>query len=378
MSVIPNSTQVPNLYLDLLMGLLTEEELKTLLYAVRRTMGFSYDVGPKRISLSQFQNGNGFVDSAGNPLELGTRLSRQKQSDAVLSLTHFRILVKVQSNDRRRNEGAEWAVQLDGEKIDWEGLWQRDKDKKSKGRRKTAKARQAALAVNQSDSQTKLGRSDTQTSNKSDSQTSHQSDIQTEASLTVRHTRNQERNQERNQVEKEEHVCVGWADYEGWTEGEKQVNGIPEHEAHRGDMGLEQTWGMLLAYCEGDKAQAAGIWQLQEYFVEVSGVKRPDIDFEWGREELERDWWPGVLKVWRQVGGDLAQGKLAVREAVREQQAWKASSVANPGSIVKKVGGVLAGMKNGYSPSVIPSQGEAGVLPKGANGLAGYMQRRQG
>lgn len=69
---LPNSTQIPNHFLDWVMQDLTESELKVALYVLRRTFGFQKD--GDRISLSQLVDG--ITRRDGRQLDQGTGLSR--------------------------------------------------------------------------------------------------------------------------------------------------------------------------------------------------------------------------------------------------------------------------------------------------------------
>jgi len=73
LNLIPNSTQLPNLILDLVVPLIPESEARCLIYICRRTFGFHK--GSDRISFSQFMDG--IKDRRGNVLDYGTGLSRQ-------------------------------------------------------------------------------------------------------------------------------------------------------------------------------------------------------------------------------------------------------------------------------------------------------------
>lgn len=80
--LIPNSTQVPNIVLDLLLPLLPEAEMRCLLYICRRTYGFHWD--EDRISFTQFENG--ITKRDGELLDNGTGLSRPSIAEALRNL----------------------------------------------------------------------------------------------------------------------------------------------------------------------------------------------------------------------------------------------------------------------------------------------------
>ncbi len=71
-SLIPNSTQIPNLILDLVIPRISEIEGRCLLYICRRTFGFHKD--SDRISFSQFTEG--IKDRRGVVLDYGAGIAR--------------------------------------------------------------------------------------------------------------------------------------------------------------------------------------------------------------------------------------------------------------------------------------------------------------
>lgn len=83
LNLIPNSTQLPNLILDLVVPLIPESEARCLIYICRRTFGFHK--GSDRISFSQFMDG--IKDRRGNVLDYGTGLSRQAVAVGLKNLT---------------------------------------------------------------------------------------------------------------------------------------------------------------------------------------------------------------------------------------------------------------------------------------------------
>ncbi len=72
LSLIPNSTQLPNILLDKVIPLIPEAEARCLVYICRRTFGFHKEAD--RISFSQFIEG--IKDRRGNVLDYGTGLAR--------------------------------------------------------------------------------------------------------------------------------------------------------------------------------------------------------------------------------------------------------------------------------------------------------------
>lgn len=129
-SMIPNSFQTPNVYIDVLFPLLDNEEKALLIFACRRIFGWQKRTD--RISASQFATGCG--------MHMDTVTSRLK------SLEKYRILLRVSENDARANEGIEWALQLDDTKVDWQGLEARKAEKDANYAQRTQAARAKATA----------------------------------------------------------------------------------------------------------------------------------------------------------------------------------------------------------------------------------------
>lgn len=86
--LIPNSTQIPNIILDLLVPKLPEAEGKCLLYISRRTFGFHKDEDV--ISFTQFING--IKDKSGKVLDHGTGLSRVSVNEGLKNLAKAKAI----------------------------------------------------------------------------------------------------------------------------------------------------------------------------------------------------------------------------------------------------------------------------------------------
>jgi DNA-binding transcriptional ArsR family regulator len=98
---IPNSTQVPNEILDEYLSVLSEAEIKCLLYLVRKTFGYNKLQGDS-ISLTQFQHGVKRKD--GSVLDTGTGLSRPAITKALATLESLELIeVKKVINKEKRN-----------------------------------------------------------------------------------------------------------------------------------------------------------------------------------------------------------------------------------------------------------------------------------
>lgn len=89
-SLIPNSTQIPNVFFDFIFPNISEADMKCLLYICRRTYGFHKE--RDRISLSQFVRG--IQSSSGEVFDSGSGVSRPAVVGALKNLVGAR-LVKV-------------------------------------------------------------------------------------------------------------------------------------------------------------------------------------------------------------------------------------------------------------------------------------------
>lgn len=317
MSIIPNTTQTPNFYFDRIMNLLDEGELKTLLYAVRRTMGFHKQ--SDRISTSQFMNGNGRLGKDGEPVEYGTGLTKTTQIKCCQSLVDFGILVEVGPNVPGRNEGKEWALQLDADAIDFAALQARRDVRKSAAKKRTKKARAAAAE-----------KYDTGLSNRPANNENGGLLDRPGGGLSNRPPLSR----------------VGGSIQQTHRKKDRKPVRNTDHarEENAPDQSIDIIWGMLLETC-GEQETAAAIWQLQQAFCESSGIPRPDIDTEYGRKELQRDWWPVILAMYKAADGDLEAAKAGVAAAVGDMLAWKATAVSGPWSIKKRFTGALVAQR---------------------------------
>lgn len=81
-NLIPNSTQTPNVILDLVLPRVPEAEARCLLYICRRTFGFHKEAD--RISFSQFMEG--IKDRRGTVLDYGAGLARASVAKGLKSL----------------------------------------------------------------------------------------------------------------------------------------------------------------------------------------------------------------------------------------------------------------------------------------------------
>lgn len=136
-SFVPSSFQTPNAYVDYVMPYLTGEEYKVLLYATRRILGFQKR--QDRISLSQFTDGT--INKKGKVLDRGTGLSVETVKKSLASLVAFGLMVRVEGNDPRTNEGTLWSLQWNGRKVAWKALEEREEKRSEAARAKMTKAR---------------------------------------------------------------------------------------------------------------------------------------------------------------------------------------------------------------------------------------------
>ena len=100
----PNYTQVPDELLDYLMPLLSEAELKVLLYVVRRTFGFR----KRADAISVNQMASGITTRDGRVLDGGTGLSKTSVRKAVQSLVEAGVLTV----EKRQSEDGEYETNI--------------------------------------------------------------------------------------------------------------------------------------------------------------------------------------------------------------------------------------------------------------------------
>src|SRR5208337_741151 len=89
-SLIPNSTQVPDVILDSWMAELSGAEFKVLLYIARRTYGF----GKESDSISLTQIAQGITRRDGTILDRGTGISRASVARALKTLEDLGVIVR--------------------------------------------------------------------------------------------------------------------------------------------------------------------------------------------------------------------------------------------------------------------------------------------
>lgn len=134
--IVPNTFQTPNLYVDRLMPLLTDAELRILIYMTRRILGFQRR--EDKISLSQFTTGL-ILTSNNEHLDYGAGVSKEAARTALDNLVKFNIVTQTQPYDSAKRTPATWSLQLDDALIDWEALSQRKETVKIAGAERAAK-----------------------------------------------------------------------------------------------------------------------------------------------------------------------------------------------------------------------------------------------
>jgi hypothetical protein len=123
---IPNSTQIPNDYVDKFLAFLTPEEWKVLTYAARRIFGFQKR--QDRISLTQFSEGISRKD--GERLDYGTGLTLHSTRKAVDGLVMAGLLVQLEPASMNHTP-ALYMLQLNPEGVRMDYLQRRREGKKA-------------------------------------------------------------------------------------------------------------------------------------------------------------------------------------------------------------------------------------------------------
>jgi hypothetical protein len=134
---VPNSFQTPNVYVDQFASFLTPEEFKVLIYATRRILGFQKR--QDRISISQFTDGTKSKD--GETLDYGIGLSIETIKKCLANLVTFGLMVRLEENDPKTNEGVLWSLQWDEDKVNRKALQERKEQKEKTDAERMAKAR---------------------------------------------------------------------------------------------------------------------------------------------------------------------------------------------------------------------------------------------
>lgn len=96
----PNYTQVPDELFDQLMPVLSDAELRVLLYIVRRTFGFKRT--SDSISLSQMVNG--ITTREGQVLDTGTGLSKSTVARGLKGLREKQVIIATRNSSKERGD----------------------------------------------------------------------------------------------------------------------------------------------------------------------------------------------------------------------------------------------------------------------------------
>ncbi len=139
----PKFFMTPNIYVDVLMPLLTPEEFMVLMFAVRRTLGFHKR--QDRISLSQFCTG---TVKYGEAKDDGTGLSVNSVRNALKKLEQYKILTKVEDNNPLTNEGSLYEIQFSSKVIEWNELEKRYDEWRAASAKRVAKGVETRRRMN--------------------------------------------------------------------------------------------------------------------------------------------------------------------------------------------------------------------------------------
>jgi DnaD/phage-associated family protein len=142
-SILPNTFQHPNIFVDRLMFYLTPEENTVLTFAVRRILGFQENISSRKdnISLSQF-TGEIISTKDGSVLSRGCGIGVSAVREALGILLHCSILLPTTEKPDPR-KGQEYWLQDNENNIDWAWLERRKAERREEGQKRTAKARYA-------------------------------------------------------------------------------------------------------------------------------------------------------------------------------------------------------------------------------------------
>ncbi|NIV32749.1 MAG: hypothetical protein GWN58_25875, partial [Anaerolineae bacterium] len=144
-TLVPNSFQHPNLYVDWLHYYLTPEEVVVLDKAVREILGWEENISDRkaRIALSIFQHGKVSRKDPERQLCLGCGLGLHAIRTALAALNKYGILIK---EGEPTQEGQMWRLQDKAHEIDLEGLEKRREEWDEKNLKRTKRATRASLA----------------------------------------------------------------------------------------------------------------------------------------------------------------------------------------------------------------------------------------
>ena len=148
-TLIPNSFQHPNVYIDRLAFYLTPEEEKVLNKAVREILGWNDRIAERKapIALSVFVDGK-VNRETGERLAYGCGLSLAAVRKALKALNRYHILEKM---GEPTLDGQYYWLQDDVTAIDWAGLETRRAEREQRNTRRTHKATNSRKGVTSDD-----------------------------------------------------------------------------------------------------------------------------------------------------------------------------------------------------------------------------------
>ncbi len=129
-NLVPNSFSTPNIIVDRLMPLLSDPELRVILFAVRHILGWNNNFNrTAHLSLSAFEEGHRGSKGCG--------LGRAAIIKALDSLVKLRVLRKLGSPTPA---GQLWGLPESDSEINWDALEQRAADRVERAQKRTQKA----------------------------------------------------------------------------------------------------------------------------------------------------------------------------------------------------------------------------------------------
>lgn len=306
--LIPNTTQTPNLYIDRAMALLTGAEFKTLLYAVRRIMGFH--LTSAQMGISQFMTGNGIIGHDGQPVETGTGLGKAAQMEACQALVGFGFLVEITPAAGRR--ATEYALQLDETAIRWDLLGARAEAEAQRHKAQTQGARQAVahdpapLGVGQPAAQAQPeGAQDDQPEGPNAAAFVV---CQTDRNLwSVEQTANNLWSVEQTAMWSVEQTTMERIETKRNIDRSDPVLAFSDLLGAQAD-DLKKA---LVSHCENDRDRALVVWYLSGTFATLTGTRPPD-----NLPGLLHHWWQPLLDVAEAVGWDHELGARAIDQTL--------------------------------------------------------------
>lgn len=123
-NLYPNSFQMHNFYIDKCLHLLDGNEIKVLLYVIRRIIGWNKEFD--RISLAQFEKG--IISKTGERLDFGVGLSKPSIVKALNQLNKYGFLIQLEHSNNPKLGNA-FTLEFDYSKIHLNALEKRELNK---------------------------------------------------------------------------------------------------------------------------------------------------------------------------------------------------------------------------------------------------------